>query len=125
MTTDRPNGLLRLQEITPSSSRLLLLAGLLISLYRKALDLLCSSASIKLSSGVALEYLILLASEQDADPWLNIPAFATDDYVTQMANLIYDLLLQKYSAYIEYSNEVWNHLGGRCILFIISGICTE
>lgn len=30
------------------------------------------------------------------------------DYVTQLANLLYEKLPSQYSAYIEFSNEIWN-----------------
>ena len=60
------------------------------------------------SSGVPLEVCIELANAVSADAWLNIPAVATDDYVTQMAKLVQNELGPTQKAYVEFSNEVWN-----------------
>lgn len=60
------------------------------------------------SKGVPLEVCIELANAVSADAWLNIPAMATDDYVTQMANLAQSELGPTQKAYVELSNEVWN-----------------
>ena len=58
--------------------------------------------------GVPLEICIQLANAVSADAWLNIPATATDDYVTQMAKLVQSELGPTQKAYVEFSNEVWN-----------------
>ncbi len=64
--------------------------------------------------GWAWEYMILLANRTHTDMWINIPAGATDDYVTQLAKLLksgnqYTKGLESgLHIYIEYSNEVWN-----------------
>jgi hypothetical protein len=68
------------------------------------------SAIVAVSSGIALEHLIELAITQQADPWINIPVLADDDYVTQLANLLFAKLPSQYSAYIEFSNEIWNQV---------------
>ncbi|MGH8325627.1 MAG: cellulose-binding protein [Steroidobacteraceae bacterium] len=60
------------------------------------------------NSGVPLEVCIELANAVSADAWLNIPALATDDYITQMAKLVQSELGRTQKAYVEYSNEVWN-----------------
>lgn len=59
-------------------------------------------------NGVPLEICIQLANALSADAWLNIPATATNDYVTQMANLVQSELGPTQKAYVEFSNEVWN-----------------
>ncbi len=64
--------------------------------------------------GDAWEYMILLANQTNTDMWINIPASADDDYVTQLATLIrggdqYTSGLNPgLHVYVEYSNEVWN-----------------
>jgi len=58
--------------------------------------------------GVALEYLIELANQTQANPWFCIPHLATDDYVQKAAELIRDRLDAALDVYLEYSNEVWN-----------------
>jgi hypothetical protein len=67
-----------------------------------------------------------LANETGKDAWINIPAKATDAYVTNVANLfkygsdginpytsvqahpVYPPLNPNLKIYVEYSNEVWN-----------------
>jgi hypothetical protein len=66
------------------------------------------SATVTVSSGIALEYIIQLAITQKADPWINIPVLADDDYVMQLAKLLFEQLPSQYRAYIEFSNEIWN-----------------
>ncbi|HEX4792726.1 MAG TPA: LEPR-XLL domain-containing protein [Humisphaera sp.] len=58
--------------------------------------------------GAAWEYGIQLANTLHANIWVNIPAHATDDYVTQLATLLRKTLDPSLSIYVEYSNEVWN-----------------
>jgi len=58
--------------------------------------------------GAAWEYGIELANTLHANVWVNIPAPATDDYVTQLATLLRKTLDPTLSIYVEYSNEVWN-----------------
>jgi hypothetical protein len=58
--------------------------------------------------GVAIEYMIELANQLDADAWFCVPHLADDHYVEEMAKLIKARLDPKHRAYIEYSNELWN-----------------
>ena len=58
--------------------------------------------------GVALEYMIELASTAKAAPWFTIPHLADDDYVTRCATLVKETLAPELPVYVEYSNEVWN-----------------
>jgi hypothetical protein len=60
------------------------------------------------SHGVPLEVAVDLANAVGADPWLNVPAGADDDYITQMATLVHDMLGPDQKVYVEFSNEVWN-----------------
>ena len=67
--------------------------------------------------GEAWEYMIALANASNTDMWINIPGTASDDYVTQLANLIkngdsvngvtYAGLNPNLKVYVEYSNELW------------------
>jgi hypothetical protein len=67
---------------------------------------------------VPWEYVIALANAAHRDLWLNIPEEATNDYITQLAELIkngdtvggvtYAGLDPSLNLYIEHSNEVWN-----------------
>jgi hypothetical protein len=58
--------------------------------------------------GVALENMVELANQLDADAWFCVPHLADDHYIEEMAKLIKARLDPKHKAYIEYSNELWN-----------------
>ena len=58
--------------------------------------------------GVAIEYMIQLCNELDADAWYCMPHMADDDYIRKHAELVKDRLHKDAKVYIEYSNEVWN-----------------
>lgn len=78
--------------------------------------------------GGPLEYVIRLSNETATDPWVNIPAKATDDYIRNMAlmlaygsdginpytspqsNPVYPPLNPDRKIYVEYSNEVWSSM---------------
>ena len=57
---------------------------------------------------VPVEICVALSNKLNADGWFNIPAHATDDYITQFATVVKNNLNTNLKAYIEYSNEVWN-----------------
>jgi len=58
--------------------------------------------------GVPVEVMISLAVRLQAEPWVNIPHLADDDYVRQFATLVRDTLPEEFRVWLEYSNEVWN-----------------
>ncbi|WP_206338570.1 hypothetical protein [Antarcticimicrobium sediminis] len=58
--------------------------------------------------GVPAEVMIDLANLLGVDGWFNIPHLANDDYVRRLATLVHDTLWHDLSAYVEFSNEVWN-----------------
>jgi hypothetical protein len=60
------------------------------------------------SRGVAIETMIALANQLDADAWFCVPHLADDHYIEELAKLIKARLDPKHKAYIEYSNELWN-----------------
>lgn len=62
--------------------------------------------------GVAPEYMIALANELDADPWLTMPHMADDDYVRHFAELVRDTLEPGQKVYVEWGNEIWNGAPG-------------
>ena len=64
-------------------------------------------------AGVPLEVMIDLVNRVDADPWFTIPHGATDNYVTQFAEVVRDRLEPDLIVHVEYSNEVWNSQFGQ------------
>ncbi|MBL7818696.1 MAG: hypothetical protein JNL70_27090 [Saprospiraceae bacterium] len=62
------------------------------------------------AKGAAIEYMADLANEIQKDMWVCIPHQATDDYVTQLANLLKTRVNADVKMYIEYSNETWNSI---------------
>lgn len=60
------------------------------------------------SAGVPIEVLIDLADEMETDVWLNVPHLADDPFVRAFAELVKLRLDPERTAYVEFSNEVWN-----------------
>jgi len=60
------------------------------------------------SHGIALEYIIQLCNELNADPWFCMPHMADDNYVTQFAQYVKNNLHANATIYVEWSNEIWN-----------------
>ena len=60
------------------------------------------------NSSVPIEVEVALANESKTNMWLNVPTYATDDYVRQMVTYVHDHLDPSLSLHLEYSNEVWN-----------------
>jgi hypothetical protein len=78
--------------------------------------------------GGSIEYLVALANETGKDVWVNVPVYASDDYVVKLAQLlaygsdgvnpyisrqanpVYPPLNANLKIYVEYSNELWNGL---------------
>ena len=60
------------------------------------------------AQGAAIEYGVELANQLDADPWVNMPHAADDDYVRNFATLVRDTLDPELKVYVEWSNELWN-----------------
>ena len=58
--------------------------------------------------GAPAETMIDLVNILHADPWLNIPYDASDDYILQFATLVKQRLTGGQRVYIEYGNEAWN-----------------
>ena len=58
--------------------------------------------------GVPLEVMIQLANTLNVTPWFNIPAQASNNYVSQFATLVSQTLNPALQFYVEYSNETWN-----------------
>lgn len=49
-----------------------------------------------------------LCNQTQSDAWVCIPHRATDNFITEFANLLQDSLDPGLKIYVEYSNEVWN-----------------
>ena len=47
-------------------------------------------------------------TRRNKDLWINVPAMANDDYIQNLAELIYQDLNPNLKVYVEYSNETWN-----------------
>ncbi len=65
-------------------------------------------ASYAYGKGVPVEIMVKLANRIGADPWFNMPHQATDDYITNFAQIVKDTLDPNLTVYVELSNEVWN-----------------
>ncbi|MEC9372778.1 MAG: hypothetical protein VYC34_03005, partial [Planctomycetota bacterium] len=61
-------------------------------------------------AGVAVEVMVDLCNELDADAWFCVPHLADENFMRQFARLVRDTLEPGRKVYIEYSNEVWNPL---------------
>ncbi|HEX8547316.1 MAG TPA: hypothetical protein VF691_10175, partial [Cytophagaceae bacterium] len=62
---------------------------------------------------IAYEYGIQLANITGKDLWVNIPFYASQEYVTEMAKLHKNQLNKNLTVYVEYSYELWNFSSGR------------
>ncbi|AUQ75434.1 hypothetical protein [Phaeobacter piscinae] len=60
------------------------------------------------AQGAPAEVLVDLANHLQADPWFTLPHMADDIYIRNYARLVRDQLDPGLTAYVEYSNEVWN-----------------
>ena len=60
------------------------------------------------TTGVPVEAMFDLAAKAGADPWMNIPPHATDDYVHQFGKLAHTLLPANRKLALEFGNELWN-----------------
>lgn len=60
--------------------------------------------------GAPVELVLDLAAKLNADPWVNLPARASDDYVRQFARLAKGRLGPTQRISVEYGNEIWNDM---------------
>lgn len=60
------------------------------------------------AGGVPWEAMLDLSQAVGADPWLNLPMRADDDYVRRFAQLLREKLPAGRVAIVEYANEPWN-----------------
>jgi len=65
-------------------------------------------ADFSSNDGVPVEYIVETANQANADPWVNIPWNADDDYITRYATYVRDNMAAGHQVYVEVSNEVWN-----------------
>jgi hypothetical protein len=66
------------------------------------------TASEPVANGMAVEYMVQLANDLDADAWFNMPHMADDAFVRNFATYVRDHLEPGRRAYVEWSNEIWN-----------------
>ncbi len=59
-------------------------------------------------NGVPAEVMVKLANLVGADPWFNMPVKASDEYMQNFAQLVWQQLNPKLKAHVELSNEIWN-----------------
>ena len=52
--------------------------------------------------------MIQLCNRLKTNCWLNIPYGADDDFVLQLATLVYNNIRKDVRVYVEYTNEAWN-----------------
>lgn len=60
------------------------------------------------NDGIAIERMVELANQANADPWFLMPWNADEEYVTKFAQYVHDNLRPDRKVYVELSNEVWN-----------------
>jgi hypothetical protein len=65
------------------------------------------------AGGVPIEVAVELSNKLDVDPWINVVARATDDYIREQAILVRDSLKPNLEVYLEYTNEAWNTSAGQ------------
>ncbi|MFT3976823.1 MAG: hypothetical protein QM688_06890 [Sphingomonas bacterium] len=58
--------------------------------------------------GVAIEYIVALVNAAKADPWINLPLDADEQYYRNLAIYVRDHVDRDRHIYVELSNEVWN-----------------
>jgi hypothetical protein len=61
---------------------------------------------------MALEYMVRLANDLDADAWFNMPHAAADDFVRRIATYVHDRLEPGRRVFVEWSNEIRNFAWG-------------
>lgn len=58
--------------------------------------------------GVPIELIVETANRAASDPWVTIPWYADNDYITRLATYVRDNLASGRQVYVEVGNEVWN-----------------
>ena len=60
--------------------------------------------------GAPIEMIVELANQAGTDLWINVPHFATDEYIEFLATYVQENLDPNLKVTVEYSNEIWNTL---------------
>ncbi len=58
--------------------------------------------------GTSIDLQIRLCNILELDAWFNVPHMVNDEYIVEFARLVRDNLDPRLTAYLEYSNELWN-----------------
>lgn len=66
------------------------------------------TAMVAGEDGIAVEHMVALLKELNADGWFTLPWMADDDYVAKFAQYVHDNLPKERTVYVEVANEVWN-----------------
>jgi len=61
-------------------------------------------------NGVPVDAMIDLANTVGAEPWMNVPPHASDDYILQFARLATQKVTAGVKINLEYANEAWNYV---------------
>jgi gliding motility-associated-like protein len=77
------------------------------------------------NKGGSWEVIVELCNQFDKDMWINVPVVASDEYVTQLAQMIRQKLKPGLNVNIEIGNETWNWGGGFCCSRQIEAMCGE
>lgn len=75
------------------------------------LPMMFSSKHTQLMNKVPYSLIVDLCNRLDVDPWINIPARASDDFVDELSAFFAANLDSNRYVYIEAGNEPWNFLG--------------
>lgn len=67
-----------------------------------------NDAGLTREGGMSYESCIRFAQACDANPWITLPVAATDDYATQFANLMLEVMPPRMQLELELGNELWN-----------------
>ncbi|MDV7340367.1 calcium-binding protein [Terasakiella sp. A23] len=64
-----------------------------------------------------IETIVALGNQTGTDIWLNIPHFATDELITNLATYVRDNFDPALKVTVEFSNEMWNSAFGHTVEF--------
>jgi len=72
------------------------------------------SINQSLNKGGSWEHVVQLSNELNTHLWINIPVWANNDYLDNLARYLKGNLKSSLLVYFELGNESWNNAGGFC-----------
>lgn len=84
--------------------------------YKTRFDGTWKNPSI-VNCGVPYSVFVRICNDAEADPWICVPVYADDYYMTQLATLVRDNLDPGLMAKFEYTNEAWGFTPYQCRWF--------